>query len=131
MARRTEYVTIDNENRDKGKTYLITEMPASQAEMWAIKAMLAIGDKVQVPEGATDLGMAGLASVMLSNSSALLGASFESVQDLMDEMFGCIKMCPNPNDKSVTRHLIEDDIEEITTRIKLRSRVLALHLDFS
>ena len=42
MARKTKRVTITAEGRDKGKTFLITELPADQAERWAIRALLAL-----------------------------------------------------------------------------------------
>ena len=35
MARKTQTYTIDSGGRDKGKTFLITEMPATKAEDWA------------------------------------------------------------------------------------------------
>lgn len=43
MARKTKLVTIAAEGRDKGKCFLIREMPAMQSEKWAIRAILALG----------------------------------------------------------------------------------------
>ena len=42
MPRRTKTYVIADENRDKGKMFLLTEMPALQAEKWAIRAFLAL-----------------------------------------------------------------------------------------
>ena len=46
---------------------------------------------------------------------------------LLDEMMGCIQYAPSAN---IKRPLIEDDIEEVTTRLQLRKAVWNLHLDF-
>ena len=50
MARK-ESTFIAESGRDKGKQYLITEMSATQAENWAIKALLAVGNAgIEIPE---------------------------------------------------------------------------------
>ena len=46
MARKVEYITIDQEGRDQGKTFKITEMPALKAEKWATRAFLALAASV-------------------------------------------------------------------------------------
>ena len=40
--RKTKLITIESDNRDNGKSYLITEMSASQVEKWAAKAFFAL-----------------------------------------------------------------------------------------
>ena len=50
MARKEASFTAES-GRDKGKQFLITEMSASQAENWAIKVILAIGNAgIEIPE---------------------------------------------------------------------------------
>ena len=50
----------------------------------------------------------------------------------MAEMFKCVRIYPDPRSHpGVLRELVEDDIEEIATRVKLRMEVLNLHLGFS
>jgi hypothetical protein len=52
MARKERTVVIETEGRDLGRTYLLREMPASQAEAWATRLLLALGKGgVEVPEG--------------------------------------------------------------------------------
>jgi hypothetical protein len=128
MARKTEMVVIDAEGRDKGKTFIIREMPATQAEKWAMRAFLALAKSgVDVPEDVAASGLAGIAALGLR---ALSGLTFADAEPLMDEMFSCIQIMPDPTRPNVTRHLIEDDIEEVATRLRLRKEVLALHTGF-
>jgi len=120
---------VENEGRDKGKVFLLTEMPASQAERWALRAFLALArNGVEISDKDKDAGLAGLAA----NGLTLIGKlPFDEAQALMEEMFTCVKMIPDPQRPSVTRELIEDDIEEISTRFNLRVEVFKLHVDFS
>lgn len=51
MARKTIVFTVEADNRDKGKTFKITEMPARKAEEWAIQVACAVmGAGVSVPD---------------------------------------------------------------------------------
>lgn len=129
MARQVSTVLIDAEGRDKGKRFQITEMPASQAERWAIRAFLAItATGVEVPDDLRESGFAGLAAMGVRALSFL---SFEAAEPLLDEMFGCIAFIPDASNPAFTRALIETDIEEVATRLKLRSAVVELHTGFS
>lgn len=124
MARKEASFVADT-GRDKGKQFLITEMPASQAESWAIKAILAVGKAgIEIPENIASQGMAGLLAVGYMN---LLKIPFEAAKPLLDEMMSCVQFIPSSN---VKRPLIEDDIEEVQTRLLLRKAIWNLHMDF-
>jgi len=124
MARKESSLVADI-GRDKGKQFLITEMSASQAENWAIKAILAVGNAgIEIPENLASQGMAGLMAVGYMN---LLKIPFEAAKPLLDEMMSCVQIIPSAN---VKRPLIEDDIEEVQTRLKLRKVIWDLHMDF-
>ena len=124
MARK-EASFIADIGRDKGKQFLITEMPASQAENWAIKAILAVGNAgIEIPDNLALQGMAGLMAVGYMN---LLKIPFDAAKPLLDEMMSCVQIIPSPN---IKRPLIEDDIEEVQTRLLLRKAVWNLHMDF-
>ena len=126
--RKVSVITITDQNRDKGKAFQITEMPASQGESWATRALLALmAGGVDLPEGFESLGMAGIAEVGLK---ALAGLRYEVAEPLLAEMMGCVLFIPDPMKPHVVRPLIEEDIEEIATRIKLRAEVWKLHTDF-
>lgn len=127
--RKTDIVTISGENRDSGKTFLLTEMPASQAERWATRAMLSMGRAgIEMPADLENTGMAGIATVGIR---ALVTMDFTDAEALLDEMMDCIQIVPDPAKPQVTRALVESDIEEVQTRLRLRGGVIALHLGFS
>ena len=124
MARKETSFTADF-GRDIGKQFHITEMSASQAENWAFKLILAIGNAgIEIPESLAAQGVAGLLAVGYMN---LLKIPFEAAKPLLDEMMGCIQVVPSANLK---RPLIEDDIEEVKTRLALRKAVWDIHTDF-
>jgi hypothetical protein len=124
MARK-ESTFVADAGRDKGKQFLITEMSASQAENWAIKAILAVGNAgVEIPENLASQGMAGLIAIGYMN---LLKVPFDLAKPLLDEMMSCVQFSPSAG---IKRALIEDDIEEVSTRLKLRKAVWDLHMDF-
>jgi hypothetical protein len=128
MARKTSRFTVTDEGRDKGKVFLLQEMPASLGERWAARAFLAMAQNgIELPDGMQDAGFAGLASYGLTMIGKL---PFEIADVLMEEMFRCIQIIPDPS-KDFARSLVEDDIEEIGTRVKLRIAVFKLHADFS
>lgn len=128
MARKTKVVRIEAAGRDQGKSFLITELPASQAERWATRALMAMAKTgVDIPEGIENAGMAGLASIGLR---ALASIPYEDAEPLLATMFECVKFV-SPTHPEVSRYLIEDDIEEVGTRLQLRREVLELHTGFS
>lgn len=129
MARRTIEVTITDEGRDKGKVFFITEMPASQAEEWALQALSAMASSgAEIPDDVAEAGLAGLATMAVP---MLLKIPYYSAKPLLDQMFACIQAIPDPGRPEVKRRLVEDDTEEVLTRIKLRREVLDLHVGFS
>jgi hypothetical protein len=125
MARKTIDITITADGRDQGKTFRITEMSASQAEKWAMRAFLALAKSgVDVPDHIQAMGLAGIATIGIK---AFGGLSWDMAEPLMDEMFSCIQIVMTP----IARSLVESDIEEVSTRLKLRSDVFELHTGFS
>lgn len=129
MARRDVLITIDADGRDKGRVYKITEMSASQAEMWAARLLLAMAKSgVDLP---SDIASAGMAGVAAAGVRALAGIDYADAKPLLDEMMGCVSYVPEPSVPSRVRGLIEDDIEEVATRVRLRMEVFKLHTGFS
>ena len=130
MARKTKRVTITAEGRDKGKTFLITELPADQAERWAIRALLAlIQSGAVISEDALHAGMASLASIGIS---ALGGLTWEAAQPLLDEMFACVQYEHKAGlGAQDIMEGVSSQIEEVATRLSLRLDVFELHLGFS
>src|SRR5690348_17281961 len=117
--RKTKIVVIDRPGRDLHKNFLLTEMPASQAEKWAMRAFLAMAHAgIELPEEIQGAGMAGLALIGLRTLGRV---SWVEAEPLMDEMMGCVQFIPDPAKPAFSRALIEDDIEEPQTRLQLRS----------
>lgn len=124
MRKVVEYIVQDPSSRDHGKTFELTEMPAAQAEDWAMRAFLALSAAgFEIDEEAASMGLAGLATRGIASLGKI---PWSLAKPLMDEMFACIKS----KQPRVTRELIEEDIEEVKTRFLLRREVLALHFEF-
>lgn len=128
MARKTLDVKIDAEGRDKGKTFLITEKPAAQAEKWAMKALaLAARSGVDLGNISPAMGIQGVAALGVMAMMNAVSEAWDEAESLLDEMMTCVQI----KESSGARDLIGDDIEEVATRIELRKAVLELHVGFS
>ncbi len=122
-------MTITAAGRDLGKCYRLTEMSASQAEKWAAKALLALArGGAEVPD---DIAGAGLAGIATYGIKAFAGMTFHDAEPLLDEMFRCVQRVIDPANPAFARALVEDDIEEVATRVQLRIDLFKLHVDFS
>lgn len=111
-------------NRDYGKVFQLTEMPAWQAEKWATRALLAVAQSgADLPP---NILAGGMSSFWLLGLQALMHIKFKKAEPLLDEMMRCVKI----KEAAITRALTQDDIEEIATFAKLRGEVLQLHIGF-
>ncbi len=128
MARKSVTYVVTDEGRDKGKKFLITEMSAEQCEEWAMRVLLAVmGSNPELPPGFETLGMAALAEIGLRMIASL---KWDQAKPLLDEMFSCVEILPDAKHLNVRRALIPVDIEEVSTRLKLRLEVWNLHMGF-
>lgn len=131
MSRKTD-VFVATVDRDKGKRFVITEMPALQAERWALRAILALTHAgAELPEGEK----AGFAAIALAGIQSLQKLQFAEVAPLLDEMMDCVKIIPDPKNIDFMRPLVMnqgdgDDIEELQTIFELRERIFRLHAAF-
>ena len=120
--------TVTDDNRDKGKVFVLTEMSAARAEMFAVRAFLAMAKSgVDVPDNIRDAGMAGLATYGLN---MLGGLPFAEAQVLMAELWECVMYVPDPRHMEYSRAPNDDDVEEVVTRANIRMRLLSLHFGF-
>ena len=127
--RKTADVTITAEGRDAGKVFRLTEMPAARAEKWAMRAFLGMARAgIEIPDNIANAGLAGIATIGLK---AVGSMSFSDAELLLDEMFACIQAVPDPQNAARVRPLVENDIEEVATRLRLRKEVFDLHVSFS
>ena len=138
MGRRTETITIKTAGRDKGKVFILTEMPAVAAERWATQALaLLLTAGVPVDESQKDAGMEGLAAAIQPDPDAPLDPAVamrtaKALQDpSLDAWWGCVQYQHAPGQQPMPIDQGENcPIEEIMTISFLRMQVLALHTDF-
>jgi hypothetical protein len=116
--------------RDNGKTFVLTEMPADQAERWALRLLFAMqAAGVEIPEDAQDAGIAALAAVGLKAVTAI---RFAEAEPLLAEMMACVRYQHAPNQQP--QELMTgaaSQIEDVKTRLLLRAKVFELHTGFS
>lgn len=130
MPRKTQRITVTAEGRDKGKTFLLMELPADQAEAWAIRALLGLQRSgFEITDEALAGGAASLAALGLK---ALFNLPWVELQPLLEEMFTCVTYVHNPKHapQEITPGL-NSQIEEVATRLMLRLAVFELHMGFS
>jgi hypothetical protein len=133
MARRTHELTIESDDRDNGKTFLLTEMPADQGEKWAMRAFLALTNAgAELPPG-FNMFTAGMAGFAMAGVQSLLRLQFGTIEPLADEMFESVQYVPPNREIKPTKILRgqASQIEEVKTRLKLRDAWIELHTGFS
>jgi hypothetical protein len=140
VARKTKLVSIAAENRDRGKTFLLTEMSPIKAEKWATRALIAIArsGSAEMPPGfKEELEGAGFAGIAALGARALTTIDYAEAEPLLDEMMTCAAFVPDTTKLDqmtqlpIVRPMIADDIEEVSTILLLRSEVIDLHMGFS
>lgn len=128
MPRAIVNYTVKHDGRDKGKVFVLTEMSSREGEEWAFRSLMALmASGVDLPDGFENMGMAGIAQIGLK---AFSGLKWEVAKPLLDEMWDCVQIMPDPSKHHIVRNLIEEDIEEIVTRLKIRAEIWKLHADF-
>lgn len=124
---KTKTVNITAEGRDKGKVFLITEMPAVKAEKWGLRALGAMARSgFDIPPHIVEMGIAGVVAVGLK---AILGTDWSETEPLIDELMSCVKSVQPAMPQG--RPLVDEDLEEVKTLLMLKSEVLELHVGFS
>ncbi|MEY0216857.1 hypothetical protein AB7W58_20970 [Providencia rettgeri] len=125
MALKSKTITIEK-GRDEGKTYLITEMPISKADNWAMRALFAIANGgVDLESVNPNMGMLGMANVAIK---ALAGIDPKVGIPLLDELLECVQVVPSGGNARAL--LLDSDVKDLTTMFTLRKEALAIHLDF-
>lgn len=132
MSRKIERLTITAEGRDKGKTFILTEMPSDQGTRLANRIAFALFNTgAAIPEEALGAGWAALAAVGIQAVGLL---RYDTVQPILDEAFSaCVRIVP-PNEKLMPQEIlpgINSQIEEVGTRYTLYLAIWKLHTGFS
>ena len=125
MARKEIEVVIIDDNRDKGKVFRITEMPATKAQEFADRVFFAaMNCGVKIPGEIGQIGMAELYAAGIAMAEKI---PYEWAKPLLDMLMDCVDL---RTDAGTYRKRVESDIEEITTAFKLRTEALKLHFGF-
>jgi hypothetical protein len=119
-------------NRDRGRLFKITEWPAARAEHWGMRMILAANKGAgALPLDLAGIGMEGIA--ILGINTFLRGQiGDDTLIPLLDELLECVELIRDPaKPHIVSKIALDEDIEEVPTRMWLRGEVLSLHLNFS
>lgn len=124
--------TVQKEGRDKGKTYLITEFSAEKGERLAAKILFAIMNAgINLPKGIDKMAMESIAVAGFDLiAAAITRISFEVAEPIFKEMMEGIQFIPDISKPELTRILLPEDIEEISTRLSLRREVWSINTSF-
>lgn len=134
MSRKDAVVVVPSfpgtRDRDKGKTFRITEWSADRAERWLDRAILAINKGGgELPLDLAGIGWEGIAIIGI-NAFLRGNADTETLLVLQDELLECVEIVRDPKHPTVLSKLLPGDLEEIATRKWLRAEVLSVHANF-
>lgn len=116
--------------RDKGKTFLITEMSSYAGMQWATAAVLLLIEAgVKVPDNAKSMGIAAVADLDFSSLTGALPR--DKVQNLLAEFNPCIQYAHGTNNVQALLYDDNSQIEEFVTWYELYAEVFKLHVNFS
>jgi len=131
--RKQARVTIDAEGRDKGKTFIITEMSADAIERWFRRVLAYLARMGVAAPSLSFIGVAGM-----TGFNPIQTAAWLDNEELNEELMACVMRLPRATAEHpsvIPRQLFwgktGPDIEELKTLAQLKGEVLALHLNFS
>lgn len=117
-----------DDDRDRGKVFVLTEMDALAAWKWGIKALGAmVRHGAEIPDEITKMGIIGVLALGVFRIGYI---PWPDLEPLLDELMTCVAFMPDPTRPDVTRKLFPGDIEEPTTYNRLAQEVFALHTGF-
>lgn len=134
--RKTKPVVIPRfencENRDLGKTFLITEWTAARADRWVQEVAFAFNQGAgAIPLDLRGIGWEGIAIMGINTFLRGNVRSLEMIQ-LLDQLLECVEIVRDKKHPTVASPIVsDDDIEEVATRWWLRSEVVSVHVNFS
>lgn len=130
MARKEIPFIVEEEGRDKGKEFLITEMSAWDADTLAQDIFRAMGDSrlTEIPADVIAMGCAGLATIGLSVISA---SSPDVARHLRDRLMSTVDIIiTNEGGRQQRKVKGELDFEEVSTIRTLLDKVFQVNFDF-
>ncbi|CRY10540.1 TPA: hypothetical protein ACMY33_001241 [Yersinia enterocolitica] len=129
MSRKQITYIVEDEGRDKGKEFIITEMSAWDAEELSEEIYRAMGhgEFNSLPADVVSMGVAGLATVGIS----VLAAAPASVsRPISDRILSTVEIVITNEGKDITRSIKPIDFEEVSTIRTLKDKVFELNFGF-
>ncbi|HEN3627131.1 TPA: hypothetical protein U5E31_003846 [Yersinia enterocolitica] len=129
MSRKQITYIVEDEGRDKGKEFIITEMSAWDAEELSEEIYRAMGhgEFNSLPADVVSMGVAGLATVGVS----VLAAAPASVsRPISDRILSTVEIVITNEGKDINRAIKPLDFEEISTIRTLKDKVFELNFGF-
>ena len=130
----SKIVTVEADNEDRGKSFLITRLPADQTEWWGLRAMnILLASGIEVPDEVAAQGIVGVIGMFGVSLAGFKGLDMDKVKPLLDEMMTCVQFMPNPDNPGIllAGKARDSQILETGTRFWLRKEVIELHTGFS
>ncbi|WP_370557363.1 hypothetical protein NMD88_03900 [Edwardsiella tarda] len=128
MRKQITYIVEDN-NRDHGKEFIITEMSAWDADEMAQDLFRSMGESnfTGVPPDVIAMGCAGLATLGMNVLSV---APPDVSRNLRDRLIATVEVVIRHDGGQQTRKVIPEDFEEVETIRKLLDRVFEVNFSF-
>ncbi|WGS75545.1 hypothetical protein [Edwardsiella piscicida] len=128
MRNQITYIVEDN-NRDRGKEFIITEMSAWDADEMAQDLFRSMGESnfTGVPPDVIAMGCAGLATLGMNVLSV---APPEVSRNLRDRLIATVEVVIRHDGGQQIRKVIPEDFEEVETIRKLLDRVFEVNFSF-
>lgn len=125
MALNRKTITIEK-GRDAGKMFVVTEMPVTKADNWAMRAMFALANAgIDIGDVSPSMGMMGIGQVAIK---ALANIRAEVGIPLLNELLDCAQIVPSGGNARQIE--VDTDIQDITTLLLLRKEALLIHIGF-
>ncbi|SPX93781.1 Uncharacterised protein [Morganella morganii] len=125
MALNGKTITIEK-GRDAGKMFVVTEMPVTKADNWAMRAMFALANAgIDIGDVSPSMGMMGIGQVAIK---ALANIRAEVGIPLLNELLDCAQIVPSGGNARQIE--VDTDIQDITTLLLLRKEALLIHIGF-
>lgn len=131
MALNNKVVKIENDSRDKGLKFEVTEMPLADADRWARRVALAMmrsGTRMTNSDLMDLKTTAGILEIAKFGITAFGHMDENLAIELTDELIDkCVKIIPSSGE---AREIVEGDIKSISTMMRLRWEAFGVHNDF-
>ncbi|HCC3331614.1 TPA: hypothetical protein M4731_004640 [Salmonella enterica] len=120
---------VDDDNRDKGKEFVITEMSAWDAEELAEEIMRSMshGGYFDIQPEVIQMGIAGLATIGLS---VIASADRETARMIGQRLLDSVEIVITHEGKQTRRKAKSIDFEEVSTIRQIKDKAMHLNFDF-